>query len=193
MEHLSKEFWDERYQMSATGWNVGQITQPLKDYVDQLEDNSLRILIPGCGNSYEAEYLHQLGFGNVHVIDISELPLINFQQRVPSFPSAHLHFEDFFQHQGAYDLILEQTFFCAIDPALRDDYVRKMAELLVPGGKLVGVLFDKVPNDPPPYGGDEAEYRARFEPHFAAVKIERCYNSIAPRMDRELFILVQKA
>lgn len=40
-------------------------------------------------------------------------------------------------------VLMEQTFFCAINPSLRKDYVAKMHELLAPNGKLVGVLFDK--------------------------------------------------
>ncbi len=49
---------------------------------------------------------------------------------------------DFFKHKGEYELVLEQTFFCAINPSLRKNYVAKMKELLLLNGKLVGVLFD---------------------------------------------------
>ena len=193
MEHLSKEFWDQRYKDAQTGWDVGSISRPLKEYVDQLPDKSVRILIPGCGNSYEAEYLHRLGFTDVHVVDISELPLKNFHLRLPDFPVEHLHFEDFFEHNGEYDLILEQTFFCAIDPSSRQKYAQKMANLLTQGGKLVGVLFDKVPGEGPPFGGNLDEYIGYFNPHFVDIEMHRCYNSIPPRQDRELFFRLQKA
>ena len=50
---------------------------------------------------------------------------------------------DFFDHAGVYNLIIEQTFFCALDPSLRGSYVEKMHSLLADGGKIAGVLFDK--------------------------------------------------
>ena len=43
---LTTEFWDIRYQNDDIGWDVGEITRPLKAYFDQLEDKSLSILIP---------------------------------------------------------------------------------------------------------------------------------------------------
>lgn len=192
MEHLSKEFWDERYATNDTGWDLGAISTPLKEYVDQVVDRDIRILIPGCGKGYEAEYMHREGFSNVHILDLSAHPLNDFQKRVPDFPIAHLHQGDFFLHSEQYDLVLEQTLFCAIDPSLRKEYARKMDELLRPGGKLVGLLFDKVPAEGPPYGGDADEYRTYFQPYFARISMERCYNSIPPRHDRELFIRLRK-
>ena len=192
MEHLSQEFWDERYVTNDTGWDLGAIAPPLKAYVDQLKDQDLQVLIPGCGKGYEAEYMHQQGFSNVHILDLSALPFEEFRRRVPDFPAGHLHHGDFFRHVGEYDLVLEQTFFCAIKPSLRPDYARKMHEILRPGGKLVGLLFDKVPLEGPPYGGDVDEYLEYFQPYFTHISMERCYNSVPPRQERELFIRLKK-
>lgn len=62
---LDADFWNERYSSQQTGWDIGSPSTPLKEYIDQLTDKDIRILIPGCGNAYEAEYLHQQGFSNV--------------------------------------------------------------------------------------------------------------------------------
>jgi hypothetical protein len=51
---------------NETGWDLGQVSPPLKAYIDQLTDKNLRILIPGCGNSYEAEYLLEKGLYEHH-------------------------------------------------------------------------------------------------------------------------------
>ena len=40
-----------------TGWDIGKGSTPILTYIDQLEDKSIKILIPGCGNAHEAEYL----------------------------------------------------------------------------------------------------------------------------------------
>jgi hypothetical protein len=96
----------------------------------------------------------------------------------------------FFQHEGQYDLILEQTFFCAINPALRKDYVAKMKTLLMPEGKLVGVLFDKeFDKEGPPFGGCKCEYEPLFKNDFHFKTFEACYNSAKPREGSELFMI----
>ena len=100
---------------------------------------------------------------------------------------------DFFEHSGQYDFIFEQTFFCALDPSLRERYVTKMNELLKPGGQLAGVMFNRVfEEDGPPFGGTKEEYEQRFSPFFDIKKMELCYNSILPREGNELFVRLQK-
>lgn len=192
MEHLSEEFWTQRYRSQQTGWDIGDISTPIREYIDQLKGNSMRILIPGCGSGYEAEYLHAKGFSDVRILDFSAEPLQMFTQRVPDFPGTHIHQADFFSFAGEFDLILEQTLFCAIHPSLRDDYARQSASLLRSGGKLVGLLFDTEFEGGPPYGGCKEEYLTYFQKYFSEVSMEACHNSIAPRAGRELFIRLTK-
>ncbi len=184
-----QEFWNKRYEENTTGWDLGEVSPPLKAYFDQLTDKNLKIIIPGCGNAYEAEYLHKNGFTNVFLVDIAPLALENFSRRVPGFPKEHLIQADFFTHQDTYDLMVEQTFFCAIHPSLRQKYARHAASILKKGGKLIGLLFDDELNtDHPPYGGCRQEYLQYFTPYFDIKIMETAYNSIAPRAGRELFI-----
>ena len=187
---LDENYWSNRYQNNTTGWDIGSISQPLKEYVDQLEDKNISILIPGCGNSYEAEYLLQNGFTNIILIDISALLCKQLEIKLVAYLHNRLEIicQDFFDHKGQYDLILEQTFFCALDPLLRKKYAAKMHELLKPGGKLVGVLFNKNFEGGPPFAGNENAYRQLFQQQFSIVKMEPCYNSVAPRSGSELFI-----
>ncbi|NLN24366.1 MAG: methyltransferase domain-containing protein [Bacteroidetes bacterium] len=190
---FDENFWTSKYDSKLTGWDVGYVSRPLKEYIDMLQDKNLKILIPGGGNSYEAEYLHNTGFNNVFVIDISKRPLENIKKRVPDFPENHLIHADFFKLEGQYDLILEQTFFCALNPELRTKYVDKMHQLLKNDGKLVGLLFNIPLNeDHPPFGGNEKEYRKLFEQKFDIEIMETAYNSIPARAGNELFIKMQK-
>lgn len=48
-------------------------------------------------------------------------------------------------------------------------------------------------DDRPPFGGNEAEYRALFARHFHLEKLETAPDSIAPRAGRELFLMARKA
>lgn len=191
---LNKTYWNNRYLQEDFAWDLGEISSPLKEYINQLQNKEIFILIPGAGNAYEAEYLFQKGFKNVYICDLAPAPLQNFLKRCPSFDPSHLLLADFFELKDlSFDLIIEQTFFCAINPSLRQTYALKMHSLLKPGGKLVGLLFNDLLNtDKPPFGGTKEEYLNYFNPSFKINTFETCYNSIKPRAERELFINLSK-
>ena len=190
---LNKEYWENRYQNQQTGWDIGYASTPLKNYIDQLSDKNLSILIPGAGFGHEAQYLINNGFENVTVIDLSRSALNQLQEYLPQVSSSHFIEGNFFDHTVTYDLILEQTFFCALQPELRLDYAKKCSELLKPNGKLAGLLFDfKLTEDGPPFGGSFSEYQKLFSEYFGIKTLERCYNSIKPRDGKELFFIFEK-
>jgi SAM-dependent methyltransferase len=191
---LDKNYWDTRYQRQETGWDVGAVSIPLKAYIDQLSDKNISILIPGCGNAYEAEYLLAAGFTNVTLIDISPSLVETLKEKFTASEQQKILIicADFFELDSTYDLVLEQTFFCALDPALRAAYAEKMYALLKPGGKVVGVLFDRGFEGGPPFGGSKMEYERLFAKRFTIKKMEACYNSIGPRSGSELFIILEK-
>ncbi len=188
---LSSKFWEKNYAEKKTGWDLGACSPPIKKWIDSQQDKSINILIPGAGNAYEAAYFHQQGFTNVHILDFARQPIENFKTNYPDFPVEHIHCEDFFQHKGEYDVIVEQTFFCALPPEMRKDYVIKINELLKPKGKLIGLLFNRDFDGGPPFGGDIVEYNTLFSPHFHSISFEPCANSIAPRLGTEVFIDIQ--
>ncbi|WP_192348177.1 methyltransferase domain-containing protein [Algoriphagus sp. Y33] len=194
MAFLDRNYWTERYNSSRIGWDIGFASPPLVQYLDQIENKEIQALIPGAGSGYEAVYAWQSGFCNLHVLDFSEEPLLRFKVRDASFPVEQIHHQNFFDHCGSYDLILEQTFFCALDPALREDYAVKMKELLKPGGKIVGVWFDgEFDFDGPPFGGRVEEYVLLFEKYFEIKTCESCYNSIAERSGSEVFMMMENS
>ncbi|UUC47369.1 TPMT family class I SAM-dependent methyltransferase [Flavobacterium cerinum] len=190
---FNKEYWENRYLNDEAPWDTGSITAPLKEYIDQIIDKTLKILIPGAGNAHELDYLFSQGFHNVFIIDLAPTPLENIKSRNPNFPDSQLLLGDFFDLNDTFDLILEQTFFCALSPELRPQYAVKMHEILKPGGKIAGLLFDfPLTEAGPPFGGSETEYRGLFADTFTIKKLERAHNSIKPRQDRELFFIFEK-
>jgi SAM-dependent methyltransferase len=190
---FDKAFWSSKYQEGQTGWDMGEVSPPIQAYIEQLTNKQLSILIPGAGNAYEAAFLFEQGFQDVTVLDLAKEPLDNFKKRVPEFSHKNLIQQDFFDHHGQYDLIIEQTFFCALDPSLRVAYIDKMKALLKPGGKLVGLLFDfRLTKEGPPFGGDADAYSLAFQKRFEIKTLAPCYNSIKPRDGKELFIIFEK-
>ncbi|MCK0109112.1 TPMT family class I SAM-dependent methyltransferase [Flavobacteriaceae bacterium S0825] len=193
MKKLNKSFWEHRYRENKTGWDVGHVSLPIKTYIDQLTNKDLKILIPGAGNSYEAEYLWKKGFKNVFVLDIANQPLINLKKRLTDFPNEQLINKDFFELKDSFDLIIEQTFFCALQPNLRKNYSNKMNELLEENGKLVGLLFNfELTKEGPPFGGSKTEYLNLFSSVFKINTLEKSYNSIKPREHKEQFFIFEK-
>ena len=187
---LDKSYWEDRYLTNQIGWNIGFPSTPLKSYIDQLEDKSISILIPGAGNSYEAEYLWNQGFKNTYVLDIAKQPLENLKKRVSDFPDAQLLHQDFFKVDNTFDLILEQTFFCALNPNLRKPYAEKMKQLLKPDGKLAGLLFNfPLTESGPPFGGSINEYQDLFSRYFSIRTLTPSINSIKERQGKELFFI----
>jgi SAM-dependent methyltransferase len=190
---LDQQYWEERYAQAETGWDVGHATPPITTFIDTLTDKNIAILVPGCGNGYEVEYLVQKGFTNVTVIDIAAAPIERLRQQLHE-GAVQFNHGDFFDLPGSqYDLVLEQTFFCALDPMQRLPYVLQMHYILKPGGQLAGVLFDRTfEKAGPPFGGSAVEYDRLFRERFAQLSLEPCQNSIVPRMGFEVFITATK-
>lgn len=192
-QNFDQEYWNSRWENQQLGWDIGYPSPALTSFMDQYPDKDAAILIPGCGNAYEAGYLLEHGFRNLTLIDIAENAVEKLQKQYAGNANISVLLGDFFDHQGSYNLILEQTFFCALDPLLRPDYVQKMAELLLPDGLLTGLLFRTEFQRPgPPFGGNEQEYRNLFQPAFDLQIMEPCRNSIPERQGNELFIKLRK-
>lgn len=191
---LDQQYWESKWEQRQTGWDIGYVSPAIEKYMDEYGDKNAAILIPGCGNAHEAEYLAANGFTNITLIDISPTAVAQLNAKYAKSQHVKIVCGDFFDHIGVYDLMIEQTFFCALPPAKRPAYVVKAASLLRTSGKIIGVLFDRnFDQQGPPFGGNRQEYAELFDPYFEIKTMESCYNSIPERANTELFIhLVKK-
>ncbi len=186
---IDQNYWNQRWQKSETGWDIGQASPAITEYMSQYSHKNAAILIPGCGNAYEAEFLISNGFTNITLIDIASKAVERLNEKFADKLQVKVMCEDFFEHNGNYDLIIEQTFFCAIQLNRRKEYAKKTASILNTNGKIIGVLFNKEFNQPlPPFGGSPDEYKPLFEPYFSIKTMEECFNSISPRARSEVFV-----
>ena len=99
------------------------------------------------------------------------------------------------QFNNYFDVVLEYTCYCAINPDHRVNYIRMVNHILQPAGKLVGLLFpiDKSSvEDGPPYGVELDETINLFSKYFTLVKKEKPTNSIERRIGREVFVIFKK-
>ena len=185
---LDWAYWDNQWAAGQTGWDIGYVAPALKEWFDSIIDKSAAILIPGCGNAYEAEYFLNKGFNNITVIDIAPSAVRILKEKFKNREGIRILEGDFFKHEGEYDIIVEQTFFCAIDPSLREKYCEQMAKLLKKDGILGGLLFDRTFEQGPPFGGCKCEYTPLF--HKSGLEVTEMNitdGSIPERMGTELF------
>lgn len=193
MPKLDADYWNQRYLAHDTPWDIGRISTPLQHLFEQLTDPDIRLLIPGAGRAHEAIYLHRKGFRQVWVCDWAPEAFSFLRKQAPDFPEDHLIVRDFFSLQDTFDILIEQTFFSALPPGRRPDYVQKAWQLLRPNGYLAGLLFNEQFDRPgPPFGGSRAEYEALFQRHFYLEEWHVATDSIAPRSGRELFLRLRK-
>lgn len=191
--HNNQSYWNSKWKDNETGWDTGMPSPAITKYIDQYTHIDATVLIPGCGNAYEAEYLIEKGFSNITLLDISIEAVSRIQEKFKNFPQVRILNQDFFENAEKYDLIIEQTFFCAVSPYKRKDYAAHAASLLKKNGKIAGLLFNKeFEKQGPPFGGSQNDYKSIFNPHFEIKIMEECFNSILPRKSTELFIILNK-
>ena len=190
----SSDYWNSRYIENNIPWDIGSIAPILQAKLDSLSDSKeLKILIPGAGLAHEAAYLHHQGFPHVFVCDWAEAAFDHIEKQCPDFPKEHLLVRDFFELDVKVDVIVEQTFFCAIPRNRRKDYAKKAASLLNNGGRLIGLLFaSEFEREGPPHGGSQEEYLTYFSPYFDILVMEKSTGSIKPRMGNELYLELKK-
>ena len=100
---LSEEYWDSRYKNDDTPWDLGQISSPIKGYLNHILKNheGSKILIPGAGTGHEVMHAKQLGF-DVYYLDFSKESVYQFLQVYPDFPRTKI----VWQHLSAHLLTL---------------------------------------------------------------------------------------
>jgi thiopurine S-methyltransferase len=190
---LDKTYWDTRHKESQTAWDIGYANSIHTDYVKANYPKNAKIIEPGAGNAHEVSALWEDGYTNVYAVDYSSTAKDAFISKNSNFPSEQYLVGDYFDIKGNFDLILEQTFFCALDPNLREAYVNKTHSLLNTNGRVMGVLFNFEKSDGPPFGGDINEYKCLFENKFEIICLEEAKNSIPERQGNEIvFELLKK-
>ena len=142
-------FWDERYRGGVTPWDAGGVPPRLRKWL--ATQPPMRVLVPGCGSGYEVRLFAESGH-DVLGIDFSDAAL-EAARRTLGALAARVKQADFFAlEEGAFDLVYERTFLCALPPRLRGAWAGRVAELTRPGGRLAGFFFFDDNVKGPPFG-----------------------------------------
>ena len=186
--------WEARYQEGDTPWDLGKPTPAFSRLLREARFAPGKLLIPGAGRGYDALAFAQAGF-DVTGVDVSETACQSLRERAAKVGvGLEVRQEDFFAiaEPERFDLALEYTFYCAIDPGLRTAYRDQMARLLKPGGLLFGLFFPL--NKPleaggPPFGVKRDEVEASMSERFDLMHAEEPADSVKPRRGNEILMI----
>lgn len=190
---LSESYlWSERYIKEDTGWDMGSPSPSLVWAVDKLKLPRMRVAVLGCGAGHDAQLFASKGH-MVTGFDFSQEAIKKAQSLYPSH--SHLKWEcrDVFEisdeFRNSFDLIVEHTCFCAVDPARRSELVKVWRSILSDEGQILGVFFVMPKPYGPPYGGTEEEIQDLLQEHFRKSLWVRSKVSHPGRLGRELVVV----
>ena len=197
--------WERQYRAGDTPWDKGAPAPPLLEWLENPAHRfDGRVLVPGCGLGHDVRALAATGQAEeVCGLDISPAALA-VARRVPPAGNETYVEADLFHlpvvFHGYFDWVCEHTCFCAIDPTLRADYVRAVAETLLPGGWLFAIFYlqpwsggePRPPGGGPPFGVEVRELDALFAGVFETVEEWTPTRAYAGREGRELVRLLRR-
>ncbi|XP_050256862.1 probable thiol methyltransferase 2 isoform X1 [Quercus robur] len=183
----STDGWEKSWEQGVTPWDLGQPTPILVHLHQTGALPKGRALVPGCGSGYDVAAI-ACPERYVVGLDISDIAIKKAVELSSSLPNAsYFNFlkADFFTWNPSelFDLILDYTFFCAIEPDMRLAWAQRIRDLLKPGGELITLMFpisDHVGG--PPFKVSISDYEEVLLPMgFMAVSIVDNELAIGPR------------
>jgi hypothetical protein len=184
-------FWDERFARGYTPWDQRGVPAAFAAFAEGQPRGA--VLIPGCGSAYEAGWLAGHGFA-VTALDFAAAAVEAARAQLAQAPagaSVELLQADFFAFEPSRppQWIYERAFLCALPPALRADYARRMAELVAPGTLLAGFfLIGEPAQKGPPFSMTQAELDALLTPYFDCVAALEVADSLPVFAGRERWL-----
>lgn len=149
---LDRAWWQARYDTGATGWDRGGPSPVLEDWLRAGALVPCRILVPGCGRGHEVAALVRAGF-EVTGVDYAPAAVEALGARLAAERLAAEVVEgDVFAWtpDRPFEAIYEQTCLCALPPARWEEYERRLASWLLPGGTLAAAFMQtSAPSGPP--------------------------------------------
>lgn len=178
-------YWSARYREGETAWDLGGPCPVLVALLDTPHAPPKgRVAFPGCGRGHDVAHWRARGYDAFG---------FDFAVRSDDPPIEPLDiFELGARHPRKFDVVVEYTCYCAIDPARRAEYAASLRAALRPGGTLVALLFPvEVRPGGPPFGIDEAEITDVLGAGLELVHLETPATSVRPRLGRERLAILR--
>jgi SAM-dependent methyltransferase len=191
-------YWEAAYTEGRDGWELGAAAPPLVRALAELRPEaraSGAALVLGSGRGHEARAAAAQGWARVVGVDFATAAREEASKLTPPELASRIEWRtrDLFDlpatDAGAFDLVVEHTSFCAIDPARRAEWARVVHAVLRPGGSLLGLFYTHGRPGGPPFGAAVADVLRALEA--AGLRVERHevpVDSIERRRGDELLV-----
>lgn len=183
------EFWNLRFEAAFTPWDHGGVPACLRQYIDDQRSaaqsppsKKYRVLIPGCGSAHEVKLFADLDW-DVTAIDFSPAAVAQAQRILgaDSALASMVKEQDFFgETEGSerFDIVYERAFLCALPRKLWRGWSQRVAQIIPPGGQLIGFFFSEVSDKGPPFGLAQDELEIMLLPNFMRTQLQTPADSI---------------
>lgn len=193
----SPGFWETNYRDGRLNWDLGGPTPVFCRLVGDPAYPPGRTIVLGAGLGHDARLFarhgHQvtaLDFAPgaaraMHALQDAQHPVVILQADFFHLPPLL---------DGRFDYALDYVFFCAIDPARREEYAAAVARLLAPGGLLVLLAFPTDDHDGgPPFTVQPESVIKLCEGHgLELTHREAPPETIMPRRGREELLVFRR-
>ena len=192
----SREDWEKHYQSEDLGWDLGKVSPPFLSLWQEQNLVPCKTIIPGCGRGHEAVFLAENGF-RVTAVDYCNGAVNALRKSIADkgLECDILH-QDFFDldssHDSSYELMLEQTFFCAISPSQRKLYVETAHRILKFGGLLLGLFYETNAEGGPPFNTTRSDILHHFCDRFMVQSLKKTSLSDEQRKNKEWLGFLKK-
>lgn len=193
----SPDYWTSAYtDVARPGWELEEPNPALVTALPPLKLQPMRILVLGAGSGNDAAYLASIGH-HVTAVDFSDEAIDRAQKKYSQQLNLKFVKSDLFSlpvdYVGAFDMIVEHTCFCAIDPERRSEMIKVWRRCLTDIGHILAIFFTIDRPNGPPYGATEWELRERMKKGFRPLYWMRLRHQSHPsRQGMETLVYAQK-
>lgn len=191
-------YWDERYKMNLTGWDTNRPNPVFAEFLENpIFLKPCKMLIIGSGKGYDAVLAAQKGY-DVSAVDFS-VEANKYAVKLAQENDVKVNFiaRDIFtlgnERALSFDAVYEYTTYCAINPARRDEFAKKISSFLKTGGRFITVLFPVDNREGgPPFKIDLEEFYKIFSKYLSLEFSTKQINSVKPRKGKEVLQIYYK-
>ena len=192
----SCEDWERHYETDDLGWDLGEVAPPFVRLWKEMKISPCKAIIPGCGRGHEAIFLAERGF-QITAVDYTQGAIGLLEKALlKKNLSGEVLRQDFFlldsYYNDRFDLMLENTFFCAINPGMRQKYVVTAGRVLRSGALFVGLFYETDKEGGPPFNTRKRDIEEHFSEQFAIETLGKTSYSAEQRKGKEWLAIFKK-